>query len=106
MQVEHEADQRPLQPRARAHVDRKPRSAQLGRAFQVENAKRFADLPVRLGLEIEVSLLAPGLDSDIVGLAGSRGNFIARQVGNAGQRLAQLLVEFRSRPVQLVHLVF
>ena len=59
VQVEHEADERPLQPRPRAHVDRKPRPAQLGRAFEVENAERFADLPVRFGLEIEFRAARP-----------------------------------------------
>ncbi len=53
VQVEHEADQRPLQPRPGAHVHRKARPAQLGRAFKVQDAKRFAQFPVRLGLKIE-----------------------------------------------------
>ena len=59
VQVEHEADQRPLQPRARAHVDGKPRAAQLGGAFQVENAQRFAKFPVRLRAQSRRSASRP-----------------------------------------------
>ena len=59
VQVEHEADQRPLQPRSRAHVDGEARPAQLGGAFEVENAERLADLPVRLGLEVECCGFSP-----------------------------------------------
>ena len=106
MQVEHEADQRPLQPRPGAHVHRKPRPAQLGRAFQVEDPQRFAQLPVRLGLKVERTLLAPGLHRDVVGFGGADGHFIAGQVGNARQRKPHLLVESGRGLVQFVELVF
>ena len=45
VQVQHEPDQRPLQARPRAHVHRKPRPAQLGRAFQVQNPQRSRRSP-------------------------------------------------------------
>ncbi len=47
--VEHEADERALEPRACAHVDGEARAGELGGAFEVENAEGFADFPVRLG---------------------------------------------------------
>ena len=53
MQVEHEADEGPLQPRPGAHVHRKPRTAQLGRALQVEDTESLTQFPVRLRFEIE-----------------------------------------------------
>ena len=91
--VEHEADQRALQPRPRAHVDGKARAGELGRAFEIENAEGFADLPVRLGREIEFLRLAPGFDGFVVGFGDADGHFVAGEVGNAGERQAQLLVE-------------
>jgi hypothetical protein len=94
VQVEHEADQRPLQPRSRAHVNRKPRAAQLGRAFQVENAERLAQLPVRLGLKSKWAS-RPRFDGEVVGLGFAGGHFVAGEVGNAGQQLAQPVVEGR-----------
>ena len=57
--VEHEADQRPLQPRPRAHVNRKSRAGQLGRPLQVKNPQRLADFPVRLGLKVEACAFRP-----------------------------------------------
>ncbi len=106
MAVEHEADQRPLQPRSSAHVDGEPGSAQLGRALQIENAQRLAQLPVRLGLEVEGGLFAPSLDGDVVGLATAGGNFVASEVGNAGQGVAHLFDQGGGALVQLVQLVF
>ena len=66
----------------------------------------FAELPVRLGREIECGLLAPGLDGDVVGFGFAGGHFVAGEVGNAGERLAQPLVESGGGRVQLVELVF
>ena len=51
-------------------------------------------------------LLAPGFDGLVVGFGGADGNFVAGEVGNAGERLAQLLVEAGRGLVQLVELVF
>ena len=106
MQVEHEADQRAFQPRARAHVDGKTRAAELGGAFEVENAERFAEFPVGLGREVEFGILAPGLDGDVVGFGDAGGHFVAGEVGHAGERQAQLLVEGGGGLVELVELVF
>ena len=105
MQVEHEVDQRPLQPRARAHVHGETRAGELGRAFEIENAERFADFPVRLGRRSRIAALAPGLDGHVVGFGDADGNFVAGEVGNAGQRQAQLLVERGRGLVELVELV-
>jgi hypothetical protein len=52
VQVEHEADERALQPRACAHVDGEARAAELGGAFEIEDAEGFAEFPVGLGGEV------------------------------------------------------
>ncbi len=68
MQIEHKANQRPFQPRPSAHVDCKPRTAQLRRPLQIQNPESVTDLPMRLRLKIEDALLAPGLHRDVVRL--------------------------------------
>src|ERR1700739_5147259 len=57
-------------------------------------------------LEVEVRFLAPGFNGDVVflGLAGR--DFMAGEVGNAGEGEAHLLVERGRGLVELVELVF
>ena len=104
--VEHEADEGSFEAGTCAHVDGEARTAELGGALEVEDAELFAEFPVRFGSEIEVRLFAPGLDGDVVffGLAG--GDFVARQVGDAGEGEAHLLVECGRGLVEFVELVF
>ena len=59
VQIEHEGDQRALEPRAEPPQHRETRAADLGRALEVQNAQRGAELPVRLRLEIEARLCRP-----------------------------------------------
>ena len=47
MQVEHEVDERPFQPRAGPSVEGKPGAGKLGAPLEIEDAQRFADFPVR-----------------------------------------------------------
>ena len=61
---------------------------------------------MRLGREVEFLLLAPGFDGFVVGFGEADGHFVAREVGNAGEGLAQLLVELGGGFVQLVELLF
>ena len=103
--VEHKADQRPLQTRTGAHVHRKPRSAQLGRALQVKNPQRLANLPVRLWLKVETLLLAPQLHNLVVFLVAPGRHLVARQVGNPRQREPHLVVQRGGGLVQLVQFV-
>ena len=59
-----------------------------------------------LGLEIEFLQLAPGFDGFVVGFGDADGDFVAREIGDAGERLTQLLVELGGGLVELVEFVF
>src|SRR5215831_6316454 len=83
--VEHEADEGALETGSGADVDSKPCAAELGRALEVENAKFFAEFPMGLGGEVELPLLAPGLDGDVVSFGFATGNFVTGEVGDAGE---------------------
>ena len=66
----------------------------------------FADFPVRLGSEVEGGYIAPGFDGDVVFLGFAGWDFVARQIGDAGKREPQLLVERGCGLVEVVELVF
>ena len=59
---------------------------------------------MRLGREVVILRLAPGLHNRVVGLRCPRGYFIAGEIRHARQRQPQLLVELRGNPVQLLKL--
>ncbi len=104
--VEHEIGQRPLQPGARAHVDREPRPAQLGRALQVQDSQVRPQLPVRLRLKIELPPLAPSLDDDVVLFRPPHRNLVPCKVRDARQRKPHRLIEPRGLGIQLVQRIF
>ena len=60
VQVEHPGDQRALQARARAAQNVEARAGQLGAALEVDDAQSRAEVPVRLGCEVEFARLADG----------------------------------------------
>ena len=105
MQVEHEADQSSLEPRARAHVNGEACAGELGGAFQIENAESLAQFPVGLGGEVPCAVSGVGEvgpDDDVVGFGLSCRHFVAREVGDAGEREAKLLVKLGGGLVELV----
>jgi len=109
VEVEHEADQRPLEARPCSHVDGEARAGELGGAFEIQNPKRLAQFPVRLGGKVPRPLRRVRemrLYHYVVGLGFAGGYFIARKVGNAGEREAELLVELRGGLVEGFELVF
>ena len=106
MRVEHEADEGALKARTGAHVDGKASARELGGSLKIENAESFADFPVRLGCEIEFLLFAPGFDGFVVGFGDAGGDFVASEVGNAGEGLTELFVEIGGGLVELVELLF
>ncbi len=58
-----------------------------------------------LGVKVEFFLLAPSFDGFVVSFGDADGDFVACEVGNAGEGLAQLLVEAGCRLVELVEFV-
>src|SRR3989449_11422529 len=62
MQIQHEVDQCPFQARARAAVYREPSASHAGGALEVQDAERFAELPVLLGRERQRGWLPPTPD--------------------------------------------
>ena len=71
VQVEHELDQRPLQPRAGAGETNESASAQLGRAFRVEEIQLCAERDMIQHRKIELRFLAPAPHDRVVGRGGS-----------------------------------
>ena len=59
-----------------------------------------------MGCEVEFPRLAPGFDGLVVGFGDADGDFVAGEVGNAGEGLAQLLVEIGGGFVQFVEFLF
>ncbi len=90
VEVEHEVHQRSLQPRPQVPIDCEARSRNLRRALQIEHAELFAKLPVRLGREVEFRRGAPAAYLGVVCLALAHRNAVIGQVGNVGQKIAQL----------------
>ncbi len=102
MRIEHEADESALEARPGAHVDGEASTRELGGALKVENAEGFADLPMSFWRKVELLPLAPGFDGFVVGFGQAGGNFVAREVGNSGEGLPQLLVELDGGLVERV----
>ena len=80
--------------RSQVPIHGKARAGQLGGALQIEHAQLFAQLPMRLGREVELRRRSPAAHFDVVGLALADRHTVVRQVGNAGQDIAQPRVGF------------
>ena len=97
VRVEHEIDQRALQLRAHAPVERETGAGNLGGALEIEDAQFGAEVPVRFGLEIELRRIAHAAHFQIVvGILAHR-HGIVRHVGNSGQQF----LEFGIRGLRL-----
>jgi len=84
-------DQGALQTRAQPLEDIEARTRELGPTRQVKDIERLADLPVRLGFEIERRPLAPSMNLLIVLLPRPFGGAVMGGVGDIqGQRLELL----------------
>src|SRR5581483_11368031 len=66
VQVEQELNQRAFQPRAPVRVKQKAAARQLGAARKIHQLETLAKFDVRLRLESERRLVAPGADKRIV----------------------------------------
>jgi len=107
MKVEHEADERPLEARPRAHVNGEACAAEFGSAFEVQYAESFAEFPVGLGGEVPGALGGIGqmsLDDDVVGFGCAGWNLVAGEVRNQSpgrQKLPVFLGRDCGKPVHL-----
>ena len=97
--IEHEIDERALEPRARAPIDGKARSSDFRRALHVENAELRAEVPVRLRLEAHGARLAHTPDFHVVFLAPSNRNALVWHVWDPRHQFAE-------RFVRRFHLLF
>ncbi len=97
VQVQHEADERPLQARAPILEDVEARPGDLHAPVEVQDAPARARIPVRLGREGETALDAFFAHHAVFAVVFSDGN---RRVGQVGQ-LKQLLFESLFLPGQL-----
>ena len=104
MHIEHEVGERPLQLRADSGVHGKARAGDLGGALEIQNPQRRAQIPMRLGREIELARLAPAADFLIVGGASAHRDARVRNVGNQAQHLAQALVAGLRLLIQFLNL--
>jgi len=59
---------------------------------------------VRLGGECEGWYVAPGFYGEVVGFRKPGGHFVACEIGNAGEQLAETVVEGRGGRVEFVEL--
>ena len=91
--IEHEVDERALQPRAQPPVEGKARARDLGGALEVENAQLRAEVPVGLRFEVELPRLAHAPHLHVVfGIFAHRHGFMGN-VGNTGQQVSKRHVE-------------
>ena len=88
VQGEEERRQRPLEHRPRAARDAEPGTRELGRATEVEDAHRLAELDV-VARGVERRGVADAADLDGVGLGGPVGGVVGGQVGDREQQVAQ-----------------
>ena len=93
--VEEERRNRARQPRAGTAQDRKPAARNLRRAFGIEDAQCFADLPMRLGLEGVPARFAPRAHDAVVLFTRTVGNGAVEHVGHVAEQRGHLLVECR-----------
>ncbi len=83
MEIEHELDERPLEPCAGTHQNGETRPRDLRRPVEVQNSQSRSDVPVGFRLEGEVSRLSPATDLLVRGLVRSHGDALVGKVGKA-----------------------
>ncbi len=91
--VQHEVDQRAFQPGADAPIDGKPRAGDFGGALQIQNLQLGPEIPMRLGLKIELARLAPAADFDVVVRALAHRHGFVRNIRNAGHQIAESFID-------------
>ena len=105
VQIEHEGRQRAHHAGALAPQHREARAAELRRAIEVENAELGAQVPVRLGIEVEARCGAPGAARRVVFFALAVGGCGVGQVRNAEQLVLDGSLRFRELGFELLDLI-
>ena len=104
--IKHEGDKGAFELCSIAPVDGEAGAGDLRCAFEVENAELHAELPVGFGLEAEGGDGSPLFDFDVAALVGADGDFVAGEIGNAGEDGAQLFFRLVGGGFELVHAGF
>jgi hypothetical protein len=102
VEVEHEVGQGALEACAGAELQDEAGARDLGGALEIEDAELFADLPVRLGREVEGGDFAPGLLADVVVLGGAGGDGVVGKVGEGLEEFAETEVGIGRTGFELV----
>src|ERR1700689_2741133 len=96
VQIEHEVCQRPLQFRSQIPINCKACARELHRAFQVENAKFSAEIPMRLGCEVKLRRRSAAADFYVFIGTMADWNALVRNIGNARKNILQPRIEIGS----------
>ncbi len=100
VEVEHEPDERHLQSCSGAGENGESGPGDLRRPLEVENAERFAELPVRLRFEGHLRSISPDPLHPVGALVRSGGNARMGNVRNDQLGLTELLVDLLEALVQ------
>jgi hypothetical protein len=92
VEVHHEVDQGPDEPRARAGVHRKPAAADLGPAMEIHQAEGFHEIPVWCGFEVQRRRLTPGAHHRVGRLIAGR-NVVELEIGNPEDRIPEVVLD-------------
>ncbi len=93
VEVEHPLAERAVQPRQRAAEDGEAWAGELGRALEIHQAKRLADLEVLAGA-LDVPRVAVRVQDEVRALVGAVRDVGVKDVGQRGERRAQLAGPF------------
>ena len=88
MDVEEEIGEGPFKARTPAFVNSKASASDFGGRLEIQDARAFADFPMRPGLEVKFRRLTPPAHFLIVGRAGTDRHARMRHVGNRQQQFA------------------
>jgi hypothetical protein len=91
--IEHELDQRPLQPRQGAGEGDEARARHLGRAIEVHPAVARPEIDVIPRLEIELRRRPPTPFLAVIGGVAPLGDIGGRQIGQAQTDVGQLVLD-------------
>ena len=101
VQIEHELDQRPLQPRARAGETDEPASAQFRRAFQIEKSQLRSERDVIQNRPSQIAVFRPSCAPPGFALASFPiGAFACGRFGILQEQIASAALRPRRLPVR------